>query len=79
MEVYFDDWIIFRLLKKHVARLRLMLDTCRQYQISLNLKKFIFCVRFGILLGHVVYKQGLILDPMKVTIIVNLPSPKTVR
>lgn len=30
LEFYFDDWIAFGLLKKHVERLRLMLDTCRQ-------------------------------------------------
>jgi len=29
LEVYFDDWTIFGLLKKHVARLKLMLDKCR--------------------------------------------------
>ena len=38
LEVYFDDWTIFGLLKKQVSNLRLMLGTCRKYQISLNLK-----------------------------------------
>ena len=38
LEVYFDDWTIFGLLKDHIASLRLMLDKCRQHQISLNLK-----------------------------------------
>ena len=28
LEVYFDDWIVFRLVKHHVASLRLILDTC---------------------------------------------------
>ena len=51
LEVYFDDWEVFGLLSKHVRSLRLMLDTCRQYQTSLNLKKGIFNVPFGILLG----------------------------
>eukprot|EP00253_Pinus_taeda_P003680 PITA_03680 len=64
---------------KHMASLRLMLDICRGYQISLNLKKCIFCVPFGILLGHVVCKQGLMVDPVKIAVIVNLPSPKIVR
>lgn len=56
-----------------------MLDTCRKYQISLNLRKCIFCVPFGILLGHVVCKQGLMVDPAKIAVIVNLPAPKIVR
>ena len=54
LEVYFDDWTVFGLLKKHVEALRLMLAKCRQHQISLNLKKCIFCVPFGVLLGHIV-------------------------
>jgi len=29
LEVYFDDWTIFGLFRKHVGSLRLMLDTCR--------------------------------------------------
>ena len=73
LEVYFDDWTIFRLLKYHIASLRLMLDKCRQHHISLNLKKCIFCAPFGILLGHIVCKQGLMVDPTKIAIIVNLP------
>jgi len=54
LEVYFDDWTMFGLVKYHVASLRLMLDTCQMYQIALNLKKCLFRVPFGTLLGHVV-------------------------
>ena len=56
-----------------------MLDKCRQHQISLNLKKCIFCAPFGILLGHIVCKQGLMMDPAKIAIIVNLPPPTSIR
>ena len=28
LEVYFDDWMVFGLVKCHVASLHLMLDTC---------------------------------------------------
>ena len=56
-----------------------MLDKCRQHQISLNLKKCIFCAPFGILLGHIVCKQGLMVDPAKIAIIVNFPPPKSVK
>ena len=79
LEVYFDYWTIFGLLKDHIASLRLMLDKCRQHQISLNLKNCIFCVPFGILLGHIVCKQALKVDPTKIAIIVNLPPPKFVK
>ena len=65
VEVYFYDWTVFVLLKKHVEAFRLMLTKCKHHQISLNLKKCIFCVPFGILLGHIVSRQGLMLDPTK--------------
>jgi hypothetical protein len=55
-----------------------MLDRCRQFQISLNLKKCIFYAPFGILLGHVVCKQGLLVDPAKIVAIVNLRPPNSV-
>jgi hypothetical protein len=54
LEAYFDDWTIFSLLKNHIECLRLMLDKCRQCQISLNIKKCIFFSPFGVLLGHIV-------------------------
>jgi hypothetical protein len=78
LEYYMDDWILFSLLTYHVKVLRLMLEKCRQCQISLNIKKCIFSAPFGIFLGHVVCKQGLLVDPMKIDVIVNLPPPKSV-
>jgi hypothetical protein len=33
----------------------------------------------GILLGHIVCKQGLLVEPTKITVIVNLPTQKIVR
>jgi len=79
LEVYFDDWTVFRFVKRHVTILCMMLDTCRRYQIVLNLKKFIFCVPYGFLLGSVVCKQRLMVDPMKITVIVYLEVPRNVK
>ena len=45
----------------------------------LELEKVYFCAPFGILLGHIVCKQGLMMDPAKIAIIVNLPPPTSVR
>ena len=79
LEVYFDDWTVFGLMDKHVGALILMLAKCREHQISLNLKKCIFFVHFGILLGHVVCRQGLMVDPTKIVIIANLAPPASVK
>jgi len=75
LDVYFDDWTVFGLIKCHVASLHLMLDTCQRYQIVLNLKKCLFCFPFGILLAHVVCKQGIMVDPANIMVIVNLEAP----
>jgi hypothetical protein len=79
LEVYLDDWTVYNLLKDHVEVLRLMLERCNKCQISLNIKKCIFGTPFIILLGHIVCRQGLIVDPAKIAVIVNLPPPKSVR
>jgi hypothetical protein len=79
LEVYLDDWTIFSLLKNHIEVLSFMLDRCRQCQISLNLKKCIFCAHFGILLGHVVCKQGLLVDLSRIAIFFDLKPPTSVR
>ena len=79
LEVYFDDLTIFGLVRCHVASLRLMLDTCQRYQILLNLKKCLFLVPFGNLLGHVVCRQGLMVDPTKIMVILNLEAPRSVK
>jgi hypothetical protein len=79
LEVYLDDLIVFSLLKDHIEVLRLMLDRCRHCEISLNLNKCIVCTPFGFLLGHVVCKQGLLVDPAKIAVILDLQPPTSVR
>lgn len=41
MDFYFDEWIVYTLLKDHIQWLRLILKRCRQVQLSLNIKKCI--------------------------------------
>jgi len=79
LEAYFDYWMVFGLVKRHVASLRLMLDICWRYQIALNLKKCLFYVPFGILLGHVVCRQGLMVDLARIVVIINLEAPRSVK
>jgi hypothetical protein len=78
LEVYMNDSTIHILIKEHVEVLKLMLERCRQCHISLNIKKCVFGTPFGILLGHIVCKQGLIVDLANIAVIFNLPPPKSV-
>jgi hypothetical protein len=58
LEVYMDDWTMYSLLKEHIGLLWLIFSHCRNLQISLNLKKCIFCVPFVNMLGHIVCMEG---------------------
>ena len=57
----------------------MMLERCGQFQIYLNLKKCIFRAPFGIFLGHVVCNDGILMDPAKIEIIVDLPPPMSIK
>lgn len=79
LEICFDDWTMYGLVKFHVSILHLMLDTCRRYQIMLNLNKCLFCVPFGTLMGHVVCREGLMVDLVKIVVILNLEVLRSVK
>ena len=71
--------MVFGMIKDHLANLRMMLEQCRQYQIMLNLKKCIFYASFGMLLGHIVCKEGLLVDQANILLILSLPPPTNVK
>ena len=75
MAIYFDDWTIYSMLKDHCKWLRLMLERFRQIQLSLNIRKCIFFTPIGILLGHIICKQGINVDFSKTKIILDLKPP----
>lgn len=72
MVVYFDEWIVYNLLKEHVKWLHLMLECCRQIKLASNIKKFIFDTPIGILLGNAVCKEGIKVYLEKIKVILNL-------
>jgi hypothetical protein len=41
----------------------------------MNIRKCIFCVPHGNLLGHIVCKEGVLVDPAKVVFILNMSPP----
>eukprot|EP00253_Pinus_taeda_P005341 PITA_05341 len=47
--------------------------------IVLNLKKCMFLIPFGNLLSHVVCKQILMVDPVKIVVILNMQAPCSVK
>ena len=65
--VYLDDVIIFsKKREEHAFHMRQIFKRCRKYGISLNPKKCVFAVIEGKLLGHVVSKKGISIDPKRI-------------
>ena len=78
MEILLDDFNTVSSCKNHLDWLSKCLDQCDQYGISLNSEKCTFGVPSGKLLGHIVSKARIAIDPDKVKKIANLPRPDTI-
>ena len=63
----------------HPAHLRAIFDRCRKYKIRLNPLKCNFCVVTGWLLGFIVSKHGIMVDPFKVEAILQLSPLHTIN
>jgi hypothetical protein len=61
----------------HPTHLRAIFVRCEFYRIRLNPHKCIFCVESGRLLGFIISRQGIRVDPVKVEGILNLSPPST--
>jgi hypothetical protein len=61
----------------HPTHLRAIFVHCRFYRIRLNPHKCVFCVESSRLLGFIILRQGIQVDPIKVEAILNLPPHST--
>jgi hypothetical protein len=59
----------------HIHHLRKVFERCRLYDVSLNPKKCLFVVTQGKLLGHIVCKEWIYIDPERVKAINELNPP----
>lgn len=74
--IYLDDLTVYSKRRKHHLRdLERVLERCRQHGISLNPKKSVFFVEEGKLLGHIVSREGIRIDPERVKAIQSLILP----
>ena len=78
VEVYVDDMIIkSRGRAYHLASLEKFFERIRRFRLRLNTRKCTFGVTSGKLLGHIVSKRGLEVDPKKIRAILNMPALRT--
>jgi hypothetical protein len=71
MQVFLDDFAAFETRKAHLQHVELCLKKCREARLSLNPAKCAFVVISGMLLGHIVSKDGIAMDSNKVKAILE--------
>lgn len=74
MRIFLDDLSVFGQVARHLEHLRLCFQWCREVSFSLNPLKCAFAVRNGKLLGHIISKEGIAVDPDKVAAIMQAPA-----
>ncbi|PKI74538.1 hypothetical protein CRG98_005080 [Punica granatum] len=79
IEVYVDDMIAkSKEGEDHLINLKQLFNRLKKYKLRLNPAKCTFCVKSGKLLGLIVSKKGIEVNPDKVKAIMELPPPSTV-
>jgi len=80
MEDYVYDLLAnYRTKDQHWKVLERVFERLLNHNIILNPKKYIFGITSGKLLGFIISKRGLEVDPKKVTAIMSMPLPHNVK
>jgi len=73
MQVFFDEFNVFGKIMPIWSKYKnVYMNICWVNGINLNLEKYMFYVNSRILLGHIVCKEGLLVDPRKITVITSI-------
>jgi hypothetical protein len=79
VEAYLDDLASCSCKKKdHPMHFRLIFECCHYFRIHLNPNKCGFCITSEHLLGFIISTTGIMVDPLKVEAIIQLPPPRTI-
>jgi hypothetical protein len=77
IDIYQDDLTaISKKRDQHIQHLRMIFQRCIEYGIYLNPNKSIFGVDKGKLLGHIISKDEISIDPSIIEAINKIPLPK---
>jgi hypothetical protein len=80
MVVFIDDILIYsQSEEEHVNHLKMVLQRLREHQLYANLSKCEFWINEVLFLGHIINKEGLVVDPKKVVDILNWKAPTDAR
>jgi hypothetical protein len=78
--IYLDDLTVFsKSDAEHLMHLKQTFEKCRKFGLSLNPKKSHFAMQEGKLLGHIMSKYGIKIDPKRVEAIDTINFPRNVK
>jgi hypothetical protein len=78
--IYLDDLTIFsKSDAEHLTHLKQTFEKCQKFGLSLNPKKSHFTMQEGKLLGHIVSRYGIKIDPKRVEAIDTINIPRNVK
>jgi hypothetical protein len=77
--VFIDDILIYsKNREEHEEHLRLVLQVLREHQLYTKFRKCDFFHKQVYYLGHVIYEEGVAVDPDKIRYIMEWPTPNDV-
>ena len=80
MEVFMDDLTVYgKTFDDCLLNLKKVLKRCIEKDLVLNCEKCHFMPTSGVVLGHIISREGIQVDPAKIELISKLPSPTTVK
>jgi len=80
IKIFMDDFSVFgSSFDECLSNLRKVLEWCREKNLTLDREKCHFIVKKGIVLSHIISKDGIEVDKAKTDLIVNLPPPTCVK
>ena len=78
LKIYMDDFTPYGdYFEEGLENLDKVLKRCKQTHVSLSTVKCHMMMKEGIVLGHLLSVAGIRVDPAKVELILNFPTPKT--
>ena len=77
--VFIDDILVYsRDVQEHEQHLKIVLQTLREKKLYAKLSKCDFWLKEISFLGHIVFAEGIRVDPVKIEAVVNWKPPRSV-
>jgi transposase InsO family protein len=78
MEIFMDDFTPYGTdFEDALSNLEKVLKRCKQSHLSLSTEKCHMMMREGVVLGHFISYAGIQVDPAKIQVILDIPTPST--